>query len=67
MQVDAVRDGKPGEKAGIKAKDVIVSFAGQSIGSMGDYMKALQTLKPGDKAEVTVLREGELVKLNVQF
>ncbi len=67
MQVDAVRDGKPGKKAGLQAKDVIVSFAGMSISGMGDYMKALQTLKPGDKAEVTVMRKGELVKLNVQF
>lgn len=67
MQVDAVRGGKPGEKAGLQAKDVIVSFAGNHIGNMHDYMNALGGLKPGDKVEVGVMRDGKLITLEVQF
>ena len=67
MQIDAVREGKPGEAAGMKAKDVVVSFAGMNIASMGDYMKALGTLKKGDKTTVGVLRDGKLINLEVQF
>ena len=67
MQIDAVREGKQGANAGIIAKDIVISLAGKSIASMGDYMKVLGSLKKGDKAEVIVLRDGEPVTLNVQF
>lgn len=67
MQIDAVRDGKPGANAGIIAKDIVISLAGQSIGSMGDYMKVLGGLKKGDNVEVIVLRGGKPVTLKVQF
>ena len=67
MQIDAVRDGKPGANAGISAKDIVISLAGQSIGSMGDYMKVLGGLKKGDNVEVIVLRGGKPVTLKVQF
>lgn len=67
MQIDAVRDGKPGAKAGIVAKDIVISLAGKSIGSMGDYMKVLGELKKGDNVEVVVLRDGNPITLKVQF
>ncbi len=67
MQIDAVRDGKPGAKAGIVAKDIVISLAGKSIGSMGDYMKVLGELKKGDNVEVVVLRDGNPKTLKVQF
>jgi len=67
MQIDAVREGKPGHKAGLMAKDIVVSFAGMNIADMRDYMAALETLKPGDKTQVGVIRDGELIKFDVQF
>jgi hypothetical protein len=67
MQIDAAREGKPGAVAGMIAKDVVVGLAGKNISSMGDYMKVLGELKKGDTTEVTVLRDGKLITLTVQF
>lgn len=67
MQVDAVREGKPAEEAGVIANDVVVGFAGKNISNMRDYMSALETLKPGDKTTVVVRRDGKLITLDVQF
>lgn len=67
MQIDAVREGKPGAIAGIQAKDIIISLAGVSIGNMQDYMTALRTLKKGDSADVVVKRGEEIITLKVQF
>ena len=67
MQIDAVREGKPGAIAGIIANDIVISLAGKSITSMGDYMKALGGLKKGDKTEVIVRRGDKLITLTVQF
>ncbi len=67
MQIDAVRDGKPGKEAGLMAKDVIISFAGYNIANMTDYMKALGSLKKGDSADLVVRRNGENITLKVKF
>ena len=67
MQLDAVREGKPGQAAGLMAKDVIVSFGGESIKNIQDYMKVLGKLKKGTSTTVVVRRGEELVTLNVQF
>ncbi|MCB9262120.1 MAG: M28 family peptidase [Flavobacteriales bacterium] len=67
MQIDAVRDGKPAERAGILAKDIIVSIAGKHIGNIKDYMTILGELSAGDEVEVEVLRNGEIKKLKVQL
>ena len=67
MELDAVREGKPGQAAGLKAKDVIVSFGGKNIKNIQDYMAVLGELKKGSQTTVVVRRDGELVTLNVQF
>jgi len=54
-----VRDGSPAAKAGFKAGDVLVEFDGKKIDNLYDFTYALRARKPGDKATVTVLRNGE--------
>jgi hypothetical protein len=63
VQLDGVTEGSPADKAGIKAGDVIVRFAGRAIKDIDDYMAGLTGQKPGDEVEVVVLREGKEVTL----
>jgi len=67
MRVDGVKPGKPGADAGLKDGDVIISLNGTSVKNIMDYMKILGSLKAGDKSELQVLRDGEVVTLQVQF
>jgi PDZ domain len=46
----------PAEAAGILAKDVILDFAGKSIGNVHDLVCALSKKRPGDVVGLTVLR-----------
>ena len=54
-----VRPGSPAEVAGLKAGDVIVSFAGVAVKNLQDLTFALRTKRPGDRVEVTFLRGGK--------
>lgn len=67
LRVDGVKDGKPGQTAGLKAGDIIISMHGKSIKGIQDYMTLLGELKPGDSSTLQVKRGEEIIKLNVQF
>lgn len=67
MRIDGVTEGKPAAKAGLQKGDVIVKLGEITIGSTNDYMKALSTFKKDDAAEITVVREGKEIKMNVTF
>ncbi len=67
LYIDAVRQGKPGEKAGLKAGDIIVNFNSKSIADIGDYMEVLKILNPGDSIELVVRRGEEIISLTAQF
>jgi len=67
LYIDAVREGKPGEKAGLKAGDIIVAFNNKTIADIGDYMEVLKILNPGDSVEMAVRRGDEIISLTVQF
>ena len=56
--VEDVVDGSPAEKAGIEEGDVLVAFNNVAIEEPGDLTGALKKMKEGDKATVTVLRDG---------
>jgi hypothetical protein len=60
-----VRDGSPAAKAGLKAGDVLVEFAGKPIKNLYDFTYALRSHKPGDQVEVKVLREGQALSVKV--
>lgn len=55
----AVNAGGPGDKAGIKAGDVITEVDGQRIHSGEELIVKTRAHRPGDKLELTVERGGE--------
>jgi aminopeptidase YwaD len=55
----------PAGKAGLKAGDLLVEFAGEPIKNLYDFTDALGNKKPGDIVTVVVRRNGETIKTNV--
>jgi hypothetical protein len=62
-----VRPGSPAAKAGFKGGDVMVSFGGAPIKTLYDFTFALRDKKPGDKVEVTVVRDGKPITATVEL
>jgi hypothetical protein len=62
-----VRAGSPAGKAGFRKGDVLTSFGGAPIKSLYDFTFALRDKKPGDKVEVTVMRDGKPVTATVEL
>jgi hypothetical protein len=62
-----VRSGSPAAKAGFRGGDVMVSFGGTAIKTLYDFTFALRDKKPGDKIDVTVLRDGKPVTATVEL
>ena len=63
MKVSAVQPNRPGEKAGLKAGDIITKMAGKKVLNIYDYMGILGELKAGDTVDVEVLRDGAALTL----
>ncbi|GAA0363159.1 trypsin-like peptidase domain-containing protein [Actinoallomurus spadix] len=55
----AITPGGPAEKAGLKAGDVITSFAGKSIGGADELIVAIRSKSPGDTVPVVYTRGGQ--------
>jgi len=60
-----VRPGSPAAKAGLQAGDVLVHFGDKPIDNLYDFTDALRRSKVGDIVEVTVLRNGQPLKVSV--
>jgi S1-C subfamily serine protease len=65
MLVSDVRPGGPAEEAGLQGGDIIVEFAGKSIGGLQDYSDALSAAKPGIAVPIIVVRDGERITLTI--
>lgn len=65
VQLSGVGKDSPAEKAGLRAKDVIVHFAGTKIENIYDYVYALQAVKPNVEVPLTVRRGDKDVELKV--
>lgn len=59
-----VRPG-PAQKAGVKAKDVIIEFDGKPVDNPNDLAKLVDKAKPGETVDLTVKRGGEEKELSV--
>ncbi|MFO1352616.1 MAG: DegQ family serine endoprotease [Gammaproteobacteria bacterium] len=57
--VGQVMADSPAQKAGLKAGDIIVAFNGQAIVSSGELPPLVGRLRPGNKADVNVVRDGK--------
>ena len=67
LRVDAVSEGRPAEKAGLKSGDVIIKLGDYSVISLQSYMEALGKFNRGDQTTVEFLRGNEQMKASVQF
>jgi S1-C subfamily serine protease len=47
--------------------DIIVSINGQPVANLSDYLGALESTKPGELAELEVVRNGERLALSVEL
>ena len=56
--VDQAEPGTPAAEAGLKSGDVITKLNGQSIKDAADLTRHVASLKPGDKVEISYLRDG---------
>lgn len=67
VRVDGISEGRPAQKAGIQAGDIIVQLGEHSTSSMEGYMQALSKFKKGDKTKVKYKRGNDLAEAEVQF
>ena len=67
VRCDGVTDGRPAQKAGLKAGDVIIKIGEHSVSSMDSYMQTLGKFQKGEKAKVKFKRGNEEMETEVQF
>jgi serine protease Do len=65
--VGRVIEGEPAEKAGIRKGDVILEVEGHRIKDTKDLLNTVARLQPGQKAKVTVWRDGKELSLTVEL
>ena len=65
--IEAVSKDSPAAKAGLKAGDIIVSFAGKEITELQDLTRSVARTAPDEDADVTVLRRGERIAVQVKI
>jgi aminopeptidase YwaD len=67
LRIDAISEGRPAEKAGLKVGDVIIKLGDFPVISLQTYMEALSKFNRGDQTTVEFLRGKEEMKAAVQF
>src|SRR6478752_510878 len=67
IRCDGISDGRPAQKAGLKAGDIIIKVGDYTISSMDSYMQTLGKFQKGEKAKVKFKRGNEEMETEVQF
>jgi len=67
VRADGISDGRPAQKAGLKAGDVIVQLGDYAVPSLEKYMEALSKFQKGDTTTVKYKRGNEVLQAAVQF
>ncbi len=67
MRIDGVSDGKPAQKAGLQAGDILLKLGDHEILDMMSYMQALSKFQKGNSTTVTLIRDNSEMQLPVQF
>ncbi|MBY5738729.1 Do family serine endopeptidase [Rhizobium leguminosarum] len=65
--VVAPQAGSPGEKAGMKAGDVVTALNGETIKDARDLSRRIGAMQPGSKVELSVWRAGKAQPLTVEL
>ncbi|NDD90997.1 PDZ domain-containing protein [bacterium] len=64
--VTHVYPGEPADRAGLRAYDVILEFAGRSIRSFSDLISSVTAVPVGTSADLKILRQGKEKVLKIQ-
>jgi hypothetical protein len=67
LRADGVSEGKPAQKAGLRAGDIILQIGEYKVSSMESYMQTLTKFKKGDKVKVKYKRGNEELETTVEF
>lgn len=61
----AIVKDSPAAKAGLKDKDIVTAVNGVAVGAAGSIADLVSEYKPGDTVQLTVVREGKEIAVNV--
>ena len=67
LKIDAVLDNRPAKNSGMKDGDVIIKIQNMIVDDIYKYMEILSKIEPRSKAQATILRNDEELKIDVQF
>ena len=67
LRIDGASEGRPGEKAGLKAGDIITKIGDFEIKDVYGYMDALGKFEKGQTVPVIIMRKGETMTLSLTF
>jgi Peptidase family M28/PDZ domain len=67
LQVDGVTEGKPAQKAGIKAGDILIQLGEYEIKDVYTYMDALGKFEKGQTVQAKVKRGEEILTVSITF
>lgn len=65
--VVSAQDGTPGQKAGMKAGDVVTAVNGETVKDARDLSRRIGAMQPGKKVEVSIWRDGKAQSLTVEL
>jgi serine protease Do len=63
--IDRIVRGSPAADAKLKTDDMIVSIGGKKIGSVRDYARVLETLRPDEEVLMIVKRGIEMIRIRI--
>ncbi len=67
VRADGISDGKPAQKAGLKAGDIILQVGDFKVSSLENYMQVLGKFVKGEKALVKFQRGDKMMEVTVEF
>jgi len=63
VTIASVLEGSVAEKAGFKAHDIVVEFAGKPVADPADFTRQVGVVKAGEKVDAVIIRKGKRVEL----
>jgi serine protease Do len=60
-----IEPNSPGEKAGLKTGDTVVTFDGEHVRSVRQFTRLVEEARPGTAVDASILRDGETVDVRI--
>jgi serine protease Do len=65
--ITEVKSGSPAEKAGLKEKDVVISYNGKPVKNASELKNYVLLTKPGTEVELRIIRNGKEIPIKVKI